>query len=489
MVECTRPEPTQYYESAIESFRPCFSRKATFCWFAVVMVGFIVRQDAWGLSSIVRWLALSPSCYECLLHFFHSSAWELEGLLLHWWIWLGMRAPFVEVNDRRVLLGDHTKLAKEGRKMPGVTTLHQDSETQSKPAFFRGHNWAFVAGLLSRAGAVFAIPLCGKLDQGIEESGQPIEDESSMTTRIVHMAITVAARMGRPCYLVLDAFFAVGPTFLAAESVWCVALREPFVHIITRAKKNAVAFLDPQKPPPGRRGRKPKYGQKLRLYDLFTERADDFTSAPCEVYARLETISYLCMNLLWAPLGYKLRFVLAVTSRGPVVLMCSDLELDPLQIVRLYCLRTRIETMFFVLKHIMGGLAYHFWCKCLDKQSRRAKKNSESRVRGPEQARQARRTWKAIEGFVNMAAISQGLLQLVALNFHQALWDGNHVWLRTYSSHVPSEAVTKNILAKSFTAQLCNFAPGAIIQIIRFKQPQANQPQELRPTQRERTSH
>jgi len=345
MVKSTCPEPTQYYESAIESFRPCFSRQASFCWFAVVMVGFTVRQDAWGLSSIVRWLALSPSCYECLLNFFHSSAWDLEGLLLHWWVWLGGRAPFVEVQGRRVLLGDHTKLAKEGRKMPGVTTLHQDSETQSKPGFFRGHNWAFVAGLLSRAGAVFAIPLCGKLDQGIEESGQPTDHESSMTTRIVHLAITVAIRMGSPCYLVLDAFFAVGPTFLAAASVWCVARREPLVHIITRAKKNAVAYLDPQKPPPGRRGRKPKYGPKLRLYDLFSERADDFTSAPCEVYDRVETISYLCLNLLWKPLGHKLRFVLAVTSRGPVVLMCSDLQFDPLQVLRLYCLRTRIETI------------------------------------------------------------------------------------------------------------------------------------------------
>jgi len=25
--------------------------------------------------------------------------------------------------------------------MPGVTTLHQDSETSSKPSFFRGHHW------------------------------------------------------------------------------------------------------------------------------------------------------------------------------------------------------------------------------------------------------------------------------------------------------------------------------------------------------------
>ncbi len=35
----------------------------------------------------------------------------------------------VMAEGRAVLAGDHTYVPKDGRRMPGVVTLHQDSET------------------------------------------------------------------------------------------------------------------------------------------------------------------------------------------------------------------------------------------------------------------------------------------------------------------------------------------------------------------------
>ncbi|MBU1486756.1 transposase, partial [bacterium] len=69
----------------LENFRPCFSRKATYYWFILVMIGLVVRADHYGISSIVRWVSLSPNCYFSLLHFFVSTGWTLEILLLSWW--------------------------------------------------------------------------------------------------------------------------------------------------------------------------------------------------------------------------------------------------------------------------------------------------------------------------------------------------------------------------------------------------------------------
>ena len=68
--------------------RPAFSRGATHVWFVIVFVGFVVRTDTFGVSSIVRALALDPACYPCLVNFFHSTAWSVEGLLALWWDWL-----------------------------------------------------------------------------------------------------------------------------------------------------------------------------------------------------------------------------------------------------------------------------------------------------------------------------------------------------------------------------------------------------------------
>ena len=139
--------------------KPAFLRQATHGWFVVVFVGFLVRSDTFGVSSIVRALTLPPESYTCLLHFFHSGAWNVRGLMAAWWEWLVVRDVAYRLGDRLVLVGDHTKTPKDGRKMPAVTTLHQDSETSAKPSFFRGHHWGCI-GMLVRAGdKFFAIPL------------------------------------------------------------------------------------------------------------------------------------------------------------------------------------------------------------------------------------------------------------------------------------------------------------------------------------------
>jgi hypothetical protein len=42
----------------LSMFRECFSRKAAFHWFVIVIMGFILRLDHHGVSSIIRWLGL-----------------------------------------------------------------------------------------------------------------------------------------------------------------------------------------------------------------------------------------------------------------------------------------------------------------------------------------------------------------------------------------------------------------------------------------------
>jgi len=139
--------------------RPAFSRQATHCWFVVVFVGFILRTDNFGVSSIIRALGLSPESYTCLLHFFHSTAWNVEETMTIWWQWLVKKNVAHCINDRLVLVGDHTKTPKDGRKMPAVSTLHQDSETGSKPSYFRGHHWGCIGILVQACDKYFAVPL------------------------------------------------------------------------------------------------------------------------------------------------------------------------------------------------------------------------------------------------------------------------------------------------------------------------------------------
>jgi len=425
--------------------RPAFSRQATYGWFVVVFVGFLLRDDTFGVSSVVRALALAPQNYTSLLHFFHSSAWTVDGIMDLWWRWLIARDVAYQLGDRLVLLGDHTKTPKNGRKMPAVTTLHQDSDTASKPSFFRGHHWGCLALLVRACDKFFATPLCASIQEGLAKLADCDEARLPKTVRVVRMAQRVARAMGHPAYLVLDAYFGVGSVFQAAEQVRCG--QENLVHILTRAKKNVVAYRPAAKSKKRQRGRPKKYGQKLRLMTLFDSKAEAhaFHTAQAHVYDRIETVRFLTLDLLWKPTKGMLRFIVVESSRGRMALMSSDLKLDPIAALELYCHRMTIETLFDILKNTLGGMRYHFWSRYLRPESRRPKKNAD-REQESSNLQRTGNTLAAIEKFVNIQLLVQGMLQLIATEYPGRVKAKARCWLRTVSSKTPSEFVTRAAL-------------------------------------------
>ncbi|MEI7028459.1 transposase, partial [Paenibacillus sp. y28] len=128
-----------FMNTILLAFRSCFSRKSTFGWFVTIVVGLMLRSDHAGVTSIVRDLALKSRYYESLIHFFRSSAWSLESLRVTWLQVVGKWAPLMTMDDRIVLVGDGMKQSKEGRRMPGVKKMHQESENSSKGEYIFGH--------------------------------------------------------------------------------------------------------------------------------------------------------------------------------------------------------------------------------------------------------------------------------------------------------------------------------------------------------------
>lgn len=56
----------------------------------------------------------------------------------------------MRVNGRLVLVGDGIKIGKQGRKMPAVKSLHQESESNTKPKYIMGHSLQAFAVLVQR---------------------------------------------------------------------------------------------------------------------------------------------------------------------------------------------------------------------------------------------------------------------------------------------------------------------------------------------------
>jgi hypothetical protein len=254
--------------------------------------------------------------------------------------------------------------------------------------------------------------------------------------------------------------------FRLARSVYSIALKQPYLMILTRAKKNYVAYFPAEPKPPGRRGPQPRYGDKVYLMECF-DHPELFHTVECYVYGQREAVQVMSVPLLWKPLGDWLLFIFAITSRGPIVLMCSDLTLSPVTAIELYCIRTRIETMFAVMKNIIGAFRFHFWTRKLPRHSRRPMANGNLKTPRPEHLNTVEACWQAYEIFVLCAAIAHGLLQLIALRFSTEIWQHHTLYLRTRSRVLPSEKTVQQVLAPLMVKQLINLPQNSLIAKIR----------------------
>jgi hypothetical protein len=360
-------------------------------------------------------------------------------------------------------------VATDGRRMPGVVTLHQDSETQSKPTYFRGHFWGALGLLIGTVSEPFCFPLSLRIHQGfthLRQSDTTEKNPETSATRLVHMALDFAVDRGQRCLLVLDAFFCVAAVFQLADSVWSVACQAPLVTILVRAKKSYTAYFPAERPEHPGPGRPRQYGDKVKLYEVF-DHVHLFEHAPCQVYGALEDVSYLALNLLWKPTGRFIRFIFALTSHGPIVLMSRDLKRPPVTAIELYCLRVRVETLFAMLKHLIGAFRYHFWSKRLPRHSRKPKKNQYLKQPTKADVEQVQNCWEGCERFAMLAAIALGLLPLIALKFSPQVWGRFQTFLRTRSRQMPSERTVKDVVGRLVLEDFLSVAPSAMMQEIR----------------------
>ena len=114
--------------------------------------------------------------------------------------------------------------------------------------------------------------------------------------------------------------------------------QKPRVNPPIFAANNTVGYFPAPLKPAGRPGRQAFYGEKVHLQECFNY-PHLFETVSCQVYGKTESIQVMSLTLLWRPIADYVLFVLAVTSKGPIILMSSDLELLAVNAIELYCAR------------------------------------------------------------------------------------------------------------------------------------------------------
>jgi len=440
--------------SWVKPLREACSRSRSFLWLLAALAGISVRKDLLGVTSIVRALGLGGQCYDRLLDFFHSKAVDPVALSRCWVKTVFARMPgILRVNGRPVLVGDGIKIAKRGRKMPAVKLLHQVSDCNTKPDYIMGHSIQAVSVLVSAAATFFAVPLSARIHEGLVFSNR---DQRTLPKKF--LSLVEALGIAEPVYLVADAYYAC--------YTMALGLTQAGSHLISRLRQTCVAF-EPIPPAKGKRkrGRPRFYGPKIRLFTLFEHSDDRWVTVASPVYGEKDVlIRYLCLDMLWRPIRRLARFVLVEhPNRGRIVFLCTDLCLNPVEIIRLYGLRFKIELSFKQAARTLGAYGYHFWMRTMHKIGPRS--GDQYLHRKTDQYRDAiRRKLAAYHRFIQIALISQGVLQCIAATTPALVWSSFGSWLCTIRPGIPpSELVVMIALRNSLPDFLIASGPGHLL--------------------------
>jgi hypothetical protein len=438
----------------VRQLRPAFARERTFLWFALCLVGLTVRPDLRGVTSFIRALGLKEIFYDRLLDFFHSKAVLVDSLASRWTYLMLTVLPaslLPKVNDRPVLIGDGIKVAKTGRKMPAVKKLHQPSTNNTKPEFIYGHSCQAIALLVGSTPSFFALPLTCRIHEGLVFSNRQTK---SLLDKMVDLVRSLMIPL--PFYFAVDAY--------CASKVIVHGLLNNGNHLITQVRKNAVAYWPPLPISEKRRGRKRKYGEKVKLRTLFQD-LSTFIQAPSPTYGESQvTIRYRSLDLLWRPVGILVRFVLVLhPHHGSKIFMTTDLSLSPLDILHIYGFRFKIEVAFKQALYTLGTYAYHFWMAAM---TPRPNHSGDQYLHRKSQSYRDHicRKLRAYHCHMQLGIMAQGLLQYLSLTCAKAVWNSFGSWLRTIRDGIyPSEQVTALALRNTLPELLVNSPQNLIL--------------------------
>ena len=488
----------------------CFLSSPTYVWFIVAVLGIMVRSDEYGIASCIRSVGIDGKHYGAFDHFFHSLSWEIAPLRKCWHSIVSKYASLQKTDDRINLLIDHTKKSKEGRYIPGVRKLCQESETQSKPEYIHGHLFGGLSVVASRKddnSSIVAIPLILQLQNGISHMlnwldmkcddlneaemkaanrmKRAVKDLEISTESCITQMIILACQSAQ--WLQHDANIIADRAFLTLKALNTIddnnQAKTYKVQLVTRCKKNLCVYTKPQPRPEGKRGRAPKKGVRLHFSDLFSMDSDDlrnlvdpgnesiqWSTKTISMYGKDEIVTFAAVDLIWSKAHCRmLRFVLVKYGSVESILVTTDVTMDAETVIKLYATREKIEVTFRELNQRANAFSARFWTKAMPKLNHFRKSSDPDpleKVTSASDREKVALAVRAIELYALLSCIAMGFLQIISISFEWTSSDFG--WQRTPTNlNRPSEESIQKYLRDRIGERIFKNQNNALGQLLR----------------------
>ena len=302
-------------------FSNVFSRPS-FRLFSTFIVGFIQLGKEAHTSSMVQSLAQSylQRSLSSFTRFLGKSPWTPQGLFQ---IALQRFFQVLRIKARSILflIVDDTINEKTGKKIPGCA-WYKDHAQQMANVF--GHQWVLGAVLYKD----FLLPLTARLyhPKGIRGCG-PFQTKITMVKRMIQ-----SLQLPVPCkvYLLADSWY------------WAKALVQTCqgrgYHMISQLKSNSVILLQ---------------GQRTKVTQMQANTSAYRQVSLC-LYGKNKTLKIAKFIGTIKGIG-KVALVIVKEKRTKVrYLVCTNIHLPALEVIKYYAKRWKIEQMIKDLKQCLG---------------------------------------------------------------------------------------------------------------------------------------
>ena len=321
-------------ESAIPTYRQSI--------FRLVIISLITGYGTKCMASIVRSVSFlsefSAKSNKSTQKRFYSF---LQSEKIRWdYVWKALINKFHDTflyNGKLILSLDDSTNPKTGKKISHCDTHFDHATKMNQSKYVWGHCRVVIGAQVKIFGRWVLLPLAFA-------HYKPKSKEADNTKIRIACDLIERIRSWFPeqeILIVCDSWF--GNKSLVDQ----LNKRNIKVQILSRLRKSSRLHKPTiKKQPPGKRGRKPKYGNRLpslkRIAKALRKR-----KAKVFVYGKERTITYQEFNCLSHAMKCKIKVVLIRRNNGSIYpIFTTDLEMDAVEMIHLYAGRWKIESAF-----------------------------------------------------------------------------------------------------------------------------------------------